>query len=427
MIPYNKPLVLGTEVEHLKNVMKIGSLTGNGIYARRCAEWISKLTPNGKVFLTTSGTSALEFAAILAGLGPGDEVIVPSYTYVSTINAMLLRGVTLVYVDVDPATMNIDHNKIEEAITPQTRAIVPVHYSSVACDMNVILDIAKRYHLLVIEDAATCMTATYKSQALGSLGDIGCFSFHETKNYTSGGQGGCIMVNNPSLFARAEVVFENGTNRRAFVRGEVGSYEWQDLGSNFYMSETAAACLWAHLDAAEQVTARRRQLWDTYFTRMRPLADTGYLSLPAIPEYCSHNGHLFWLKLYDREMRDAFIRFMKEGDVTVLFHFTPLHSSSLGLKSGRFSGEDRFTTHESGRLARLPLYYSMTDTEQDKILGLVQAFFSTSSKEASNVVTKAYSNGTAEDAEKVQSCPERTGVLKTPDKVHEATKQSLVE
>ncbi|KAH6715189.1 TDP-4-oxo-6-deoxy-D-glucose transaminase [Leptodontidium sp. MPI-SDFR-AT-0119] len=375
IVPFNRPLLLGGEIENVKAAVQGGSLGGNGDFTRRCQEFIGQLNGRGKVFLTTSCTSALEMAAMVLDIKPGDEVIVPSYTYVSTINAWLLRGATLVYVDVDPATMNIDHSLIEAAIISKTRVIVAVHYAGVACEMDTIMSLADKYNLFVVEDAAQALTSTYKSRSLGSIGDISCFSFHETKNFTSGGQGGAISINNESLLARAEVIYDNGTNRLQFLRGLVNQYCWEDIGSNFFMSEVQAAYLWGQLELAPIVQKTRHKFWARYASHLQVLADQGQIVFPSTPLGCTHNAHLFFFKLKAQDQRSAFIRYMKANGVVASAHFVPLHSRPIGLESGRFVGEDRFTTIESQRLVRLPLHFNMTVEEQDLVIAATISFF----------------------------------------------------
>lgn len=380
MIPFNKGPIVGTELKYVEEAMKTTGLCGNGEFTRRCQEWMENRLGGGKVFMTTSCTSSLEIAAILVDPKPGDEVIVPSYTFVSTINAFVLRGATVVFVDIEEATMNIDHTKIEAAITPKTRAIVPVHYAGVACDMNAIMALAEKYKLLVVEDAAQCVTATYNSKALGSIGHIGCFSFHETKNFTSGGQGGAVVINEPSLVNRAEVVYDNGTNRRQFFRGEVDKYEWIDIGSNFIMSEIQAAYLWAQLEKEQEISDRRHQIWTKYAKALQPIADAGQIRLPPVPKGRAHNAHMFFIKLEDKKKRDEFIRHMKKSGITSSAHYVPLHPRPLGQRQGRFSGKDCFTTSESDKLVRLPIYNTMGDEEQGFVLDTMATFFKPTAK-----------------------------------------------
>ncbi|KAI9790926.1 MAG: hypothetical protein M1816_004687 [Peltula sp. TS41687] len=375
VIPFNKPRVVGTELGYVQAAMKNNSLCGDGHFTRQCRQWLEKLFGGGKVFLTTSCTTALDMAAILTDVKPGDEVIVPSYTFVSTVNAFVLRGANPVFIDVEEGTMNMDPTKIEAAITPKTRVIVPVHYGAIGCDMDAIMSLAEKHSLLVVEDAAQCIGATYKTRALGSIGHIGCFSFHETKNLTAGGQGGAILINDARLFTRAEIVHDNGTNRRQFFRGEVDRYEWIDIGSNFFMTELQAAYLWAQLEAMEETHARRNQLWTSYRDLLRPLANAGHIRFPPTLDGREHNGHKFYFLLRDVEQRDAFSRHMKEGGIAAIAHYVPLHPRPLGQKLGRFAGEDRFTTSESNRLVRLPMFYDLTDEDQEVIAARAIEFF----------------------------------------------------
>lgn len=399
-IPYHEPLLLGPELTHVRTASRKSNLQGGGEFSGRVTEWLETGTQNSQVFLTTSCTRALEMAALLCDLQPGDEVIAPSYTFVSTINAFLLRGVRIVFVDIDQDTMNLDHRLIEGAITERTRVIVPVHYAGIGCDMNAIMEVARRHNLLVVEDAAQCPMATYKGRPLGSIGHIGCMSFHATKNFTAGGQGGAVFVNDPSLFERADIVYDNGTNRRAFFRGETPGYEWKSLGSNFFLPEPQAAYLWAQLDQSEQITSRRLSIWDTYHRALQPLVRTGDLELMSVPPGRVHNAHIFFLKLADKTQRDAFGKFLKERGISVATHYVPLHDRAIAKQLGcRFHGEDRFTTRESLRLTRLPLFYSQTDEEVQHVIRAVFSFFEKEGDNERNGVvyvkgkTKANGNG----------------------------------
>jgi dTDP-4-amino-4,6-dideoxygalactose transaminase len=376
-IPFNRPALVGGEIENVLEATQQGGLGGNGEFTQRCQHWIEKRMGGGKTFLTTSCTSALEMAAIVLGIEAGDEVIVPSYTYVSTINAFLLRGATLVYVDVDPATMNINHQLIEGAITPRTKAIVVVHYAGVACEMDGIMSLARnrKKKLFVVEDAAQALTSTYHSRCLGSIGDIGCFSFHETKNFTSGGQGGAISINNQTFVPKAEVVYDNGTNRLQFLRGLVDHYHWEGIGSNFFMSEVQAAYLWAQLEQAPMIQRKRIALWNQYRQKLEPYAKRHLITLPSITISCRHNAHIFFFKLSSIEQRDRFITHMAAVGIVVSAHFVPLHSRPIGLKSGRFVGHDKFTTADSRRLVRLPLHYNMREEEQKLVINKCVTFF----------------------------------------------------
>ena len=376
MIAFNKAPIIGSELTYVQAAAQTPNLSGNGHFTRRCQEWIEQRMGNGsKVFLTTSCTSSLELAALLIDIKPGDEVILPSFTFVSSVNAFVLRGATPVMIDVEPGAMNIDHRLIEAAITPKTRAIVPVHYAGVACDMDVIMVIAKKHNLKVVEDAAPSLTATYDSKALGSMGHIGCFSFHETKNFTSGGQGGAIVINDKSLVERADIIYDNGTNRRQFFRGECKEYGWIDIGSNFVMSEIQAAYLWAQLEVADQITARRQQIWTRYYTALYALAESGTIRLPEPGPRRVHNAHMFFIKLRDKQQRGAFAKHMKEANIICSPHYVPLHHRPIFYKLGKFVGEDVYTTTESDRLIRLPLYYDLNEMDQDAVIRRAWNFF----------------------------------------------------
>ncbi|MBD2795003.1 dTDP-4-amino-4,6-dideoxygalactose transaminase [Xenorhabdus sp. 18] len=375
MIPFNKPPVVGTELEYMQQAMASGKLCGDGEFTQRCEAWMEQRFSCPKVLLTPSCTASLEMAAMLLDIQPGDEVIMPSYTFVSTSNAFVLRGATIVFVDIRPDTMNIDENKIEAAITEKTRAIVPVHYAGVACEMDTIMALAKKYHLSVVEDAAQGVMSTYKGRALGTIGHIGCFSFHETKNYSAGGEGGATLINDKSMIARAEIIREKGTNRSQFFRGQVDKYTWRDIGSSYLLSDLQAAYLWGQLELAEKINQRRLTLWDNYYQALKPLADAGHLALPIVPEGLEHNAHMFYIKLKDVEARSTFNRYMKEHGILSVFHYVALHTSPAGEKCGRFHGEDRFTTRESDRLVRLPMFYNITDAEQQVVIDRIKEFF----------------------------------------------------
>ncbi|GAB1667849.1 dTDP-4-amino-4,6-dideoxygalactose transaminase [Mannheimia haemolytica] len=373
-IPFNQPPVVGAEQAYIEQAMATGQLSGGGKFTRLCEQWLENLA-RSKVLLTPSCTAALEMAAILLDIQPDDEVIMPSYTFVSTANAFALRGAKIVFVDIRPDTMNIDERKIEQAITPKTKVIVPVHYAGIACDMDSIMATAEKYGLYVVEDAAQAVNSFYKGRALGSIGHIGCYSFHETKNYTAGGEGGAIVINEANLLKKAEIIREKGTNRSQFFRGEVDKYRWKDIGSSFLMSEIQAAYLYAQLIEADKINQQRLTLWHNYYQAFLPLAQTAKCELPRIGEYCRHNGHLFYLKLSDLKQRTAFIDFMKAQNILTVFHYVPLHSSPAGQKLGRLAGDDRFTTLESGRLVRLPLFYNLSKQEQERVIQAVLAFF----------------------------------------------------
>ena len=375
MIPFNAPPVVGTELEYMQAAMQSGKLCGDGGFTRRCQQWMEQSFASKKVLLTPSCTASLEMAALLIDLQPGDEVIMPSYTFVSTANAFVLRGATIVFVDVRPDTMNIDETRIEAAITPKTRAIVPVHYAGVACEMDAIMALAEKYQLYVIEDAAQGVMSTWKGKALGSIGHIGCFSFHETKNYTAGGEGGATLINDPALAERAEIIREKGTNRSQFFRGQVDKYTWRDIGSSYLMSDLQAAYLWAQLEAATRINERRLHLWQRYYAALQPVAASGRITLPAIPQHCQHNAHMFWIKLRDADDRSALISWLKEAEILAVFHYIPLHSSPAGERFGRFDGEDRNTTVESERLLRLPLFYNLSENNQSTVINSLLSFF----------------------------------------------------
>ncbi|KAA5944754.1 dTDP-4-amino-4,6-dideoxygalactose transaminase [Pantoea sp. Bo_2] len=376
MIPFNAPPVVGTEIEYMQSAMNSGKLCGDGGFTRRCQQWMEQRFGSKKVLLTPSCTASLEMAALLIDLQPGDEVIMPSYTFVSTANAFVLRGARIVFVDVRPDTMNIDETLIEAAITEKTRAIVPVHYAGVACEMDTIMALAAKHKLFVIEDAAQGVMSRYKGRALGTIGHIGCFSFHETKNYTAGGEGGATLINDASLVERAEIVREKGTNRSQFFRGQVDKYTWRDMGSSFLMADLQAAYLWAQLEAAERINQQRLRIWQRYYDALQPLAAQGRISLPVIPASCEHNAHMFYIKLRDQDDRQALINWMKEAEILTVFHYIPLHSSPAGERFSQFVGEDRFTTAESERLLRLPLFYNLSDNNQSTVISSLLSFFS---------------------------------------------------
>ncbi|CAI2133947.1 dTDP-4-amino-4,6-dideoxygalactose transaminase [Serratia bockelmannii] len=375
MIPFNAPPVVGTELEYMQAAMSSGKLCGDGGFTRRCQQWMEQRFGSAKVLLTPSCTASLEMAAILLDIQPGDEVIMPSFTFVSTANAFVLRGAKVVFVDLRPDTMNIDETKIEAAITDKTRAIVPVHYAGVACEMDTIMALAKKHNLFVVEDAAQGVMSTYKGKALGTIGHIGCFSFHETKNYTAGGEGGATLVNDPALIDRAEVIREKGTNRSQFFRGQVDKYTWRDIGSSYLMSDLQAAYLWGQLEVAERINQRRLSLWQKYYDSFLPLAQAGRIELPTVPADCEHNAHMIYIKLRDIEERTAFIDYLKEAEIMTVFHYIPLHACPAGEQFGRFAGEDRYTSQESERLVRLPLFYNLSDANQRTVINSILSFF----------------------------------------------------
>lgn len=374
IIRFNVAPFTGKEPEHIDRVIKGGKLCGDGEYTKKCDQWIEEHTGTAGAYLTTSCTQALEMAALLAEIQPGDEVILPSFTFVSTANAFVLRGARLVFVDIRPDTNNIDETLIEDAITEKTKAIVPVHYAGVGCEMDTILEIAARHGLLVIEDAAQGVMASYKGRALGSIGDYGCFSFHETKNYSMG-EGGAILIRDPEKTELAEIVREKGTDRSRFLRGQVDKYSWVSVGSSYLPSELNAAYLWPQLEMAEEINNSRLACWDRYYEQLRPLEEAGRIELPVIPEECSHNAHMFYLKAKDIEERSALISHLKEDGINAVFHYVPLHSAKAGRACGRFHGEDRYTTKVSERLLRLPMYYGLTAEDVDRVADSVLRFY----------------------------------------------------
>jgi len=375
MIPFNSPPIVGSELDYMQQAMGSGKLCGDGGFTRRCQQWFEKNFHSPKVLLTPSCTASLEMAAILLNIQAGDEVIMPSYTFVSTANAFVLRGAHIVFVDIRPDTMNMDETLIEAAITDKTRAIVVVHYAGVACEMDVIMQLAEKHHLYVVEDAAQGVMSTYKGRALGTIGHIGCFSFHETKNYTAGGEGGATLINDPALVERAEIIREKGTNRSQFFRGQVDKYTWRDIGSSYLMSDLQAAYLWAQLQVAQEINQHRLGLWKQYQRALQPLQDGGYLLLPTLAPHCTHNGHMFYIRLPNVETRDALISYMKEAEILTVFHYIPLHSSPAGQNFGRFCGQDIYTSQESSRLVRLPLFYNMSDVMQKTVITTLLSFF----------------------------------------------------
>ena len=375
MIPFNKPPYTGREDEFVLASMRSGKISGDGEYTRRCHAWFEQRLAVKKALLTPSCTHALEMAAILIGIKPGDEVIMPSYTFVSTANAFVLRGAKIVFVDIRPDTMNIDETLIEAAITSRTVAIAPVHYAGVSCEMDTIMDIARRHKLFVVEDAAQGMMASYDGRPLGAIGHIGAFSFHETKNYTSGGEGGLLILGDEGFAARAEIVREKGTNRSQFFRGMVDKYTWVDVGSSYLPSDIQAAFLWGQLQEAERINADRLATWAYYREALAPLAAAGQAELPTVPPRCIHNAHMFYLKVRDLEQRSRLLEHLKAQGVGAVFHYVPLHSAKAGLDFGRFHGEDRYTTKESERLLRLPLWFGMQDSERAQVVEAVRKFF----------------------------------------------------
>ncbi len=374
MINFNVPPYVEKSAEYIQECVKNQKICGDGAYTQKCNEWIEHKTGTAKCLLTTSCTHATEMAALLADIKPGDEVIMPSYTFVSTADAFVLRGATPVFVDIRPDTMNIDESLIEAAITEKTRAIVPVHYAGVACEMDTIMDIAKRHNLIVIEDAAQGIMSTYKGKALGTIGDYGCFSFHETKNYSMG-EGGALLIQDEENIEAAEIIREKGTNRSKYYRGQIDKYTWINFGSSYLPSDMNAAYLYAQLEIADTINEARLACWSRYYENLKPLADQGCIELPVVPEGCVHNAHMFYIKAKDIEERTRLISYLKENGVLSVFHYIPLHTAPAGLKFGRFHGEDKYTTKESERLARLPMYYGLTLEQVDDICELVKKFY----------------------------------------------------
>lgn len=371
MIHFNKPPRTGNEDKYVQEAMNSLKMSGDGPFGKRCQEWFEKRYACPKTLLTPSCTHALEMAALLLEITENDEVIMPSYTFVSTADAFALRGAKIVFVDVRADTMNIDERLIEAAITPKTKVIVPVHYAGVACEMDTIMDIANRHNLFVVEDAAQGFESTYKGKPLGTIGHLGAFSFHETKNITSGGEGGLLLINDDRFTHRAEIIREKGTNRSQFFRGMVDKYGWMDIGSSYLPSELQAAYLWGNLEMAETIQAHRMNTWNAYFERLEPLAKKGILTLATIPQGCIHNAHMFYLKVKDLETRTTLLERFKERSIGAVFHYLPLHSAPAGLKYGRMFQQDVYTTQESDRLVRLPLYYGMTLDEIDEVCEVV--------------------------------------------------------
>ena len=374
MIRFNVPPYTGKEMEYIKQAVENQKICGDGDFTKKCNEWIEKKTGTPKCLLTTSCTHATELAALLADIQPGDEVIMPAYTFVSTADAFVLRGATVVFVDIRPDTMNIDETKIEAAITEKTKAIVPVHYAGVSCEMDTIMDIAKRHNLMVIEDAAQGILSTYKGKQLGTIGEFGCYSFHETKNYSMG-EGGALLIQKEDKIEDAEIIREKGTNRSRFFRGQIDKYTWVNYGSSYLPSDMNAAYLYAQLEMADVIFDDRMRSWNQYYETLKPLAEAGKIEVPVVPEECTHNAHMFYIKAKDLEERTALISFLKGKDILSVFHYIPLHTAPAGQKFGRFHGEDVYTTKESERLARLPLYYGLKPEQVSYICDCVKEFY----------------------------------------------------
>lgn len=374
MINFNVPPQSKKELSYLSEVLKNKKFSGDGPFTKKCHEWFKNTLKSKYVLSTTSCTHSLEISAILADIQPGDEVIMPSYTFVSTANAFVLRGAKIVFVDIRPDTMNIDEKLIENAITKKTKAIVPVHYAGVSCEMDEILSIAQKYNLLVIEDAAQGVMAKYKGQYLGNIGDMGCYSFHETKNYSCG-EGGLLLMKEKNFFEKAEIIREKGTNRSRFFRGQVDKYSWVNMGSSYLPSELNMACLLGQLEIAEKINQQRLYTWNYYYEGLQELQKNGDLILPTIPDGCEHNAHMFYIKVRSLKERSLLIKHLKSLGILAVFHYIPLHSSEAGLRFSRFSGEDIFTTQESEKLLRLPLYYDMKKSDIEKVINGVRCFY----------------------------------------------------
>ena len=373
-IPFNKPPYIGKESEYVLDAVNKGHISGDGEYTKKCAKKLEELSGTKRALLTTSCTHATEMAALLSDIKPGDEVIMPSYTFVSTADAFVLRGAIPVFVDIRPDTMNIDETLIEDAITLKTKAIVPVHYAGVGCEMDTIMDIARRHNLTVIEDAAQAIASTYKGKALGTFGDFGCYSFHETKNISMG-EGGTLLIQNEDMIEPAEIIREKGTNRAKFFRGQIDKYTWVNYGSSYLPSDMNAAYLWAQLENIDIIQKKRLSVWNRYREGLSELEKREYIEFGMIPDECTNNAHMFYIKVRDLENRTDLLNFLKENGIQAVFHYVPLHSAPAGRKFGRFNGEDRYTTKESERLIRLPLFYSITDEEVEYTIEMLLEYF----------------------------------------------------
>lgn len=374
MIRFNVPPYTGKELEYMQEAIALQKICGDGEFTRKCSEWMEKRFHTPKALLTTSCTHATEMAALLLDIKPGDEVIMPAYTFVSTADAFVMRGAKAVFIDIRPDTMNMDENLIEDAITDKTRAIVPVHYAGVSCEMDPIMDLAEKYHLAVVEDAAQGIMSEYKGKALGTIGDYGCFSFHETKNYSMG-EGGALLIREDKNIEMAEIIREKGTNRAKFFRGQIDKYTWVEAGSSYLPSELNAAYLWAQLESADEINTKRLQIWNQYNTELQGLAETGFIQLPYIPEHCTQNAHMFYIKTKDLEERTRLIQHLKDRDIIAVFHYIPLHTAPAGKKYGRFHGEDIYTTKESERLLRLPMFHQLEPDRVEYIVQQIKDFY----------------------------------------------------
>ena len=374
MIYFNNPPFVGNELEYVRQAIDNQKICGDGPFTKKCSQWIESKTGTSKALLTTSCTHATEMAALLLDIKPGDEVIMPSYTFVSTADAFVLRGAKAVFVDIRPDTMNIDENLIENAITEHTKAIVPVHYAGVSCEMDKITELALKYNLKIVEDAAQGLLSTYKGKMLGTIGDFGCYSFYETKNYSMG-EGGALLIRDPNYIEKAEIIREKGTNRSKFFRGQIDKYTWVDAGSSYLPSDLNAAYLWAQLEQADKIFDNRMKTWNLYYELLTDLQKQGVISLPVVPENCAHNAHMFYIKAKDLDERTHLIDFLKEQGILAVFHYIPLHTAPAGKKFGVFCGEDRYTTKESERLVRLPMYYGLEEEKVVYIANKIKDFY----------------------------------------------------
>lgn len=374
MLDFNQPPYIGSELKYIKDAIGNRKICGNGPFTRKCERWMEEKFNAGKILLTSSCSAALDMSAMLCDINPGDEVILPSFTFPSMANSFASVGARLVFVDIRPDTMNIDEGLIENAITDKTKVICAFHYAGVSCEMNAILSLAKKYNLKVVEDAAQAVFSRYKDKALGTIGDFGCLSFHETKNLSMG-EGGALIINDPETVDKAEIILEKGTNRSSYVRGDVAKYNWIDIGDSYVQSDLNAAYLWAQLEQSDLIQNKRMSVWNKYFTALSELQDAEKIELPVIPDSCVHNAHIFYIKCRDYDTRESFISYMKEQGIICSFHYVPLHSSPAGLKYGRFDGTDKYTTTESSRLVRLPLFYNISDNDVEKVIASAIRFF----------------------------------------------------
>lgn len=375
MIEFNKPSYTGNEEKYILEAIKSDQISGNGPFTKKCELWFDENLFCKKTLLTPSCTHALEMTVILLDIKEGDEIIMPSYTFVSTANAFALRGAKIIFVDIRPDTMNIDENKIEAAITSKTKVIVPVHYAGVGCEMDTIMDIANRYNLFVVEDAAQAIMSSYKGKPLGTIGHLGAFSFHETKNITSAGEGGLLIINDDRFVERAEIIREKGTNRSLFFRGMVDKYSWVDIGSSYLLNDVSAAYLWGQLEKIDRIQNNRLNIWNLYYESLKGLVKCRYIELPTIPKGCTNNAHMFYIKVKDLKTRINLLNYLKDNEINAVFHYVPLHSSVAGEKFSRFKGKDKYTTIESERLVRLPMYYGLVKKDIEKIVQNIKNFF----------------------------------------------------